>query len=185
MPGLGRVILTIERANAALGRAAAWLILAMTLVQFGLVVMRYVFGTGSTYLGESVLYMYGFSFMLAAGYTMAADRHVRVDVFYRDMGTKARALVDLAGAVLFVAPLCWLLGREAMPYALRSWVELEGARSAGGIPAVFLLKTAIPVFVVAVGTQGLAWAARCVLTLTGRPVPPPVDGSPEASEEPL
>lgn len=185
MPGLGRLILSIERANAALGRAAAWLILAMTLVQFGLVLMRYVYGTGATYLGESVFYMYGLSFLLAAGYTMGADRHVRVDVFYRDMGPKRRAIVDLAGVVLFVAPMCWLLGREAVPYALRSWAELEGARSAGGIPAVFVLKTAIPVFVLAIAAQGLAWAGRCVLTLTGRPVPPPVDGTPEASEEPL
>ncbi len=185
MAAMHRAILTLERANAALGRAAAWLILVMTLVQFALVVLRYVFGTGSLYLSESVLYMYALSFMLTAGYTMAADRHVRVDVFYRDAGQRRRAAIDLAGVVLFVAPLCWLLAEQAGPYVARSWAQLEGSRSASGLPLVFVLKTAILVFVASIATQGLAWAGRSLLTLLGWPAPPPVDAAPEASEEAL
>ena len=49
----------INRLNHAIGRSAAWLALAMVLVQFAVVVLRYVFGIGSIMMQEAIVYMHG------------------------------------------------------------------------------------------------------------------------------
>src|SRR3546814_5745002 len=70
----------------------------MVLLQFAIVVLRYVFGISYIFLDESVLYMHATLFMLGAGYTLLADAHVRADIFYGRFATRGRAAIDLAGA---------------------------------------------------------------------------------------
>ena len=60
----------------------AWLVLAVVLLQFALVVARYLFGLGSIWLTETVIYAHATLFMLAAAWTLQAGGHVRVDIFY-------------------------------------------------------------------------------------------------------
>src|ERR1700742_3667021 len=72
----------IDRFTAATGRASAWLCLLVVALQFALVVARYLFGLGSIWLTETVLYAHGALFLLAAAWTLQAGGHVRVDVFY-------------------------------------------------------------------------------------------------------
>ena len=69
-----------------------------------MVVFRYALGFGSIRLQESVFYAHGGLFMLAAAWTLQIDGHVRVDIFYDRGSERARALVDLAGAVVFLLP---------------------------------------------------------------------------------
>src|ERR1700684_4393631 len=99
-----RVADTIDRATAAIGRAAAWCCLYVVLAEFAVVVMRYAFGIGSIRLQESVLYAHAALFMLAAAWTLQIDGHVRVDVFYARARPSSRAMVDLIGALLFLLP---------------------------------------------------------------------------------
>ena len=49
----------IDTVNHGIGRSAAWLALLMVLVQFSVVVMRYVFGIGSIMMQEAIVYMHG------------------------------------------------------------------------------------------------------------------------------
>src|SRR5262249_47768590 len=93
---------SIDRLIAAVGRAVMWLALAVVLLQFAVVVLRYAFGLGSIWLSESVLYAHAALFMLAAAWTLQANGHVRVDVFYADASPRAKALVDLLGALLLL-----------------------------------------------------------------------------------
>ena len=72
----------VDRLNAVIGRAVAWLVLAVVLLQFVLVVARYLFGLGSIWLTETVIYAHAALFMLAAAWTLRAGGHVRVDIFY-------------------------------------------------------------------------------------------------------
>src|SRR5689334_10431995 len=90
----------IDRLNGIIGHAAAWLCLFVVVVQFIVVVLRYVFGIGSIWLTESVLDAHAALFMLAAAWTLREGGHVRVDVFYADAGPRWRAAVDLGGALL-------------------------------------------------------------------------------------
>src|ERR1700689_1005726 len=164
-----RVADTIDRATAAIGRAAAWCCLYVVLAEFAVVVMRYAFGIGSIRLQESVLYAHAALFMLAAAWTLQIDGHVRVDVFYAQARPRVKALIDLAGAVVFLLPFAVVLGWLSTAYVSRSWSILEGSREVSGLPFVYLLKTLIPLFALLIGLQGIAQAIRAALVLGQTP----------------
>ena len=150
----------IDRLVAAIGRAVAWLALAIVLVQFAVVVLRYVFGVGSIWLSESVIYGHATMFMLAAAWTLQAGGHVRVDIFYTDASPRTKALVDLLGSLLLLLPFVAVILWFALPYVGRSWALLERSRETSGLPFVYLLKTVIPLFAVLLGLQGISQAIR-------------------------
>ncbi|SDE70108.1 TRAP transporter small permease subunit [Rhodospira trueperi] len=157
----------IDRINTAVGQATAWLALIMVLVQFLVVVLRYVFGLGFIWMQESITYMHGLLFMVGAGYTLLQDGHVRVDVFYREVSPRRKALVNLLGSVLFLIPFCTLILWVSWDYVMNSWRVLEGSKETSGIQGIYLLKTVILVFGGLVILQGLSVVARSILTLAG------------------
>nr|WP_184046062.1 TRAP transporter small permease subunit [Roseospira visakhapatnamensis] len=152
----------------------------MVLVQFLVVVLRYVFGLGFIWMQESIVYMHGLLFMVGAGYTLLQDGHVRVDVFYRDASRRRQALVNLAGSVLFLIPFCTLILWVSIDYVGNAWRVLEGSKETSGIQGVFLLKSVILVFGALVLLQGVSVIARSLLTLTGRDGDAPRPGEGEA-----
>jgi len=158
----------IDRLTTAIGRAAAWLVLLLVLLQFLLVVARYFFGLGSIWLSEAVIYAHATLFMLAAAWTLAAGGHVRVDIFYADASRRTKALVDLVGALVLLLPFALTLLYLATPYTARSWAILERSQEASGLPLVFALKTLIPVFAVLMALQGVAQAIRAAHILRAR-----------------
>jgi TRAP-type mannitol/chloroaromatic compound transport system permease small subunit len=163
----------IDRLTGTVGRAVAWCTLFVVLTQFVVVVLRYALGIGSIWLSESIVYGHAALFMLAAAWTLRENGHVRVDVFYADASPRRKALVDLVGALLLLIPFALTLGWLSLPYVARSWEVLERSREASGLPAVFLLKSLIPLFALLLALQGLAQAIRAAVVLRrpGQPVP--------------
>src|SRR5580693_10028493 len=106
-------------AVAIIGRAAAWCCLYAVLAEFAVVVMRYAFGLGSIRLQESVLYAHAALFMLAAAWTLQVGGHVRVDIFYAQAKPRTRAIIDLVGALIFLAPFVAVLVALSVPYVAR------------------------------------------------------------------
>ena len=155
----------IDRLTTTVGRAVAWLALAIVLLQFALVVARYLFGLGSIWLTETVIYGHATLFMLAAAWTLRAGGHVRVDVFYAEAGPRTRAKIDLAGAVLLLLPFSAVLVWLSVPYAVRSWAILERSQETSGLPLVFAFKTLIPLFALLMALQGIAQAIRSLSAL--------------------
>ena len=153
--------------NITAGRIVSWLALYMVLVQFGVVVLRYVFSISFIATVESVIYAHGLLFMLGAGYTLLRDGHVRVDVFFREMQPRKKAWVDLLGATLLLLPVMMLLLWTSWSLVIHAWQSLEGSEEAGGLPLLFLYKTVIWLFAVLVGAQGLAMGWRAWLFLQG------------------
>jgi TRAP-type mannitol/chloroaromatic compound transport system permease small subunit len=96
--GLLRLAGWLDGVNRSIGVIVAWLALAMVLVTFVVVVLRYLFDSGSIALQESVTYMYAILFMLGAAYTLQQDGHVRVDILYQRFSRRGRAWVDLGAA---------------------------------------------------------------------------------------
>lgn len=165
---LGRTIAAIDGINRAVGRAVAWLALAMALLQFAVVILRYVFAIGFIPAQEAIWYMHGTLFMLGAGFTLLYDGHVRVDVFYRATPARRRALVDLWGSVAFLIPLCVLTFILSWGYVVNSWAILESSAESSGLPLIFALKTVIWAFAVLLGLQGIALALRALAYLRGK-----------------
>jgi TRAP-type mannitol/chloroaromatic compound transport system permease small subunit len=158
---------TIDRANATLGRAVSWLLVAVIGIEFVLVVLRYIFGIGSIWLSESVVYGHAAVFLLAAAWTLREGGHVRVDIFYADASLRTKAAIDLLGALLLLLPFTLAVLWLAWPYAARSWMILERSPESSGIPAVFLLKSLIPLFALTLALQGVSQAIRAGCALRG------------------
>jgi TRAP-type mannitol/chloroaromatic compound transport system permease small subunit len=155
----------IDRLTGATGRGAAWLCLVIVALQFALVVARYLFGLGSIWLTETVLYAHGALFLLTAAWTLQAGGHVRVDIFYAEASPRRKALIDFLGALFLLLPFCAVLLVLSVPYAARSWAILERSQEVSGLPFVYLLKTLIPLFAVLLALQGVAQAIRAALVL--------------------
>ena len=151
--------------NEMIGRAIAWLALLMAWTQLVILGLLFVFDFGTVWMQESVLYMNGALFMLALGWTLKHDAHVRVDIFYRDMPPRRQAWVNLIGMGCLLMPLCAVMLWASLPYALYAWQNLEGSRETGGLPALFLLKTIIPISALLLAVQAVAEAARAVKTI--------------------
>lgn len=169
-PRLLTVADLIDRLNGAIGRLAAWAVLAMVLIQCAVIVLR-LFGAGSLWLHESLFYFHVALVLFTAAWTLRHDGHVRVDIFYSSAAPRARAAIDLAGALLLLMPFMLAMAWFTWPYALRSWAILEGSRESGGLPLVYLLKSAILVFATQMLLQGFSQAIRAARAFVG---PPPV-----------
>ena len=160
----------LDRLSTILGKTVSWLTLLMVIVTFVVVVMRYVFDAGLIWLQESVVWMHAAVFMLGAAYTLQQEEHVRVDIFYREMSARRKAIVDLAGVVVFLLPVCAFLAWKSYDFVAVSWKLGEASRESGGLPypLIPLLKTALILMPVTVGLQGIALALRSIRTLRGQ-----------------
>jgi len=161
-----RIADEIDRITAVVGRIATWCSLYVVVAEFALVVFRYALSFGSLQLQESVLYAHASLFMLAAAWTLQTDGHVRVDIFYARGTARARAAVNLVGALVFLLPFAIVLFVLTLPYVERSWHIFEGSPQPSGLPFVYLLKTGILVFAALIGLQGVAQAIRAALILS-------------------
>ncbi len=167
MSHLDVIIRRIDALNQWTGRAIAWAMLAMVLVQFLVVILRYVFSVGFISMQESILYLHGIVFLIGSGFTLLHDGHVRVDIFYREAGPRYRALVDLLGSMFLLLPFCAVIFWLSYGYIMNSWLVLEGSPEASGLPLVFLLKSVIWIFAILLGLQGIALGLRAFQTIAG------------------
>jgi len=157
--------LRLDRIAELVGNAAAWMALALVLVTFTVVMLRYLFQLGWIAMQESILYLHASLFLLGAAYTLKKDGHVRVDIFYRGFSAKRKALVDLLGSLLLLLPVCSFLLWASWDYVTIAWSIHEGSQEAGGLPYVYLLKTLIPVAVLLLILQGISQALSSLSTL--------------------
>ena len=155
----------LARLIAVIGRTVSWLTLAMTLLTFLVVILRYGFNLGWIWLQESVTYLHAAVFMVAAAWAFQTDDHVRVDIFYRDRSPRHKSWVNLAGTLLFLIPFSLFLLVVSWDYVSASWATKEASREAGGLPLVFLLKSLILVLPALLLLQSLSTLKTCVATL--------------------
>ena len=156
-----------DRISNITGKAVSWLTLAMVVLTSIIVVMRYVFDAGLIWMQESVTWMHAAVFMVGAAYTLLHEEHVRVDIFYRKMSERWRAIVDLLGVVFFLLPLCGFLALMAYDFAAAAWSIHETSREPGGLPypMIPLLKSIVIVMPVAVALQGVSMLMRSITTI--------------------
>ena len=147
------------------GRIVSWLTLFMVLVTFVIVVLRYAFDLGWIWMQESVTWMHALVLLLGAAYTLKHDEHVRVDVLYQRMTPKKKALINILGTVFLLFPATLFIFFSSLEFVTESWKISERSREAGGLPAIYFLKTAIPLAAAMVFLQGVAELLRALLFL--------------------
>lgn len=147
------------------GRAVSWLTLAMVLITFLVVFLRYVFDIGWIALQESISYMHALVFLVGAAYTLKFNEHVRVDIVYQKLNAKHQAWIDFAGNLFILLPVTLFIFWISWDYVLDSWNVMEASREAGGLPGVYLLKSAILIMSVLLILQSIAHLLIAVTTL--------------------
>jgi TRAP-type mannitol/chloroaromatic compound transport system permease small subunit len=162
------IVRAISALNGLLGRVFSYFSLGIVLVCFAVVVLRYVFRTGSVPLQDLYVWLNGMMFMGIAGYTLLREGHVRVDVFYRGAALRRKALIDMIGSLAFTAPFVFVIVRWGWPFVERSWRLRESSPNLGGMQGLYVVKSFILVFAAVVGLQALAMFLRGVLVLAGR-----------------
>ncbi len=146
----------IDWANGKLGRAVAWLTLAMALGTAAIVVLRYALEQNTILLQESVSALHGLALMLGIAYTLLEKGHVRVDIVHNRLDERRSRLLDAFGHVFFLLPVAALIFLTSLPYVAQSWRVAEGSAEVDGLPGVYLLKTLIPIMAALLFAQGLS-----------------------------
>jgi TRAP-type mannitol/chloroaromatic compound transport system permease small subunit len=150
----------IDAFASGLGIALAWLVPAVVLLTFGLVVARYGLGIGSIAGQELVLWLHGTVFMLGMTVALRHGRHVRVDVLQQRWSPRTRAVVEIVGTLVLLLPFSAFVFWISLDYVAASWSMREGSREPGGLPALYLLKTVIPLAAALLFLQGVAELLR-------------------------
>ncbi|MFH1351895.1 MAG: TRAP transporter small permease subunit [Pseudomonadota bacterium] len=158
----------IDAINGWIGKVVAWFTLVLVLITVYDVVMRYVFHAGSVAFMELEVHLFAMNFMLAAGWTLLVDGHVRVDLLYTRFGEKIKAFIDLFGTLFLCIPYCILAVWTALPYVADSWSLKEFSPNPGGLPAVYILKAVIPVTFFLIGLQAISMFIKKIYVLTGK-----------------
>lgn len=146
----------LQQLNTRLGQLLSCLMIAMTVLTAAVVLQRYGLDRGSIFQQELITYLHATLFMLGLSYTLRTDGHVRVDIFYQHFNRQQKAWVNCVGHIVFLLPLAAIIGFSSLDFVAQSWVLKETSAEPGGIPAVFLLKTLIPVSALLLFIQGIA-----------------------------
>jgi TRAP-type mannitol/chloroaromatic compound transport system permease small subunit len=146
----------IDRFQERFGHGVSWLSLGMVLVVFGDVLSRYLFRATTGAIQELEWYLFGTLYLLAAGYTLLHDEHVRVDIVYSKLTPRRRAGVDFALFWAFFFPSCVLVIWTAWPFVRTSWMVWEGSPDPSGLPLRWLLKSMIIAGFVLLLVQGIS-----------------------------
>ncbi len=166
MSALAQLSKFIDRFNTIIGYLCAFFVFSMVIVVFTVVVLRYGFNIGFIWMQEVYVWLHSFVFMLGAGFTYLANEHVRIDVFYREASKKYKAIVDLLGNIFLLLPFLYIIWKYSYPFVYRSFLMNEVSREAGGMPALYILKSAILLFCIVLFLQLISNVIKSILTLT-------------------
>jgi len=123
----------IDRFNDLVGSLIRWLVLAAVLISATNAVMRKAFNIGSNAFLEIQWYLFAAVFMLGAGYAFLRNVHVRIDFISTKLSKRTNTIIDAAGIIVFLIPLCVILITLSWPLFYNAWVSGEMSQNAGGL----------------------------------------------------
>jgi TRAP-type mannitol/chloroaromatic compound transport system permease small subunit len=172
----------VDRLSGYIGRGIMWLILAAVLISAGNAMMRKAFQMGSNAFLELQWYLFSAVFLLGAGYAFLKNVHVRIDFLSSRLSGRARSWIDVAGILLFLTPLCWILIQLSWPLFVKAWQSGEMSQNAGGLirwPVFLLLPTGMALLLL----QGASELVKRIAFLRGL-IPDPLAHGGDETESP-
>ncbi len=163
----------IDALNERVGHLVYWLVLAAVLVSAGNASVRYALDTSSNGWLELQWYLFSAVFLLAAGYTLKHNEHVRIDVIHGHLPAKVRAWIDLIGGLLFLLPMAVIIMTLAWPMFVDSYNLHEYSGDAGGLLR-WPVKLLIPVGFLLPALQGVSEMIKRGAFLLGH-IPDPLE----------
>ena len=173
----------IDRFSEFVGRWVAWLVLAAVLISASNAVTRKLLDWSSNALLEIQWYLFAAVFMLAAGYTLLRQEHVKIDVVSGHFTKRTQIWIDIVGICVFLFPFVFYVIMLSMPLVIGAYVSGEVSSNAGGLIRwpVFAL---LPAGLALLGIQGVSELIKRIAFLQGLvPDPSKKAGAKTAEEE--
>lgn len=123
----------IDALGDLIGKSAMWLILAATFISAGNAIVRKVFNVSSNGLLEIQWYLFAAVFMLGGGYAFLRNAHVRIDFISGKFSPRTRNWIDVAGIIIFLFPMCYMMATLGWPLFERAWTSGEMSSNSGGL----------------------------------------------------
>jgi TRAP-type mannitol/chloroaromatic compound transport system permease small subunit len=157
------VLHAIDGVSTWIGKAFAWLMIALMAVVCVEVFKRYILNAPTAWIFDAENMLYGTCFMLCGAYTLAQNAHVRGDFLYSSMRPRMQASLDLVLYIVFFIPGIAALIYSGWVFAVESWRIGEHSTITAEGPPVWQFKFMIPLAGVTVMLQGIAEIIRCVV----------------------
>lgn len=173
----------VDKLNTFVGKSVTWLTLVVVLVSAGNATVRKVLHTSSNAWLELQWYLFGAIFLLASGYTLLKNEHVRVDILAQKLSQRAQIWIEILGVIFFLMPACVLIMWLSWPVFVDSYVTNEMSSNPGGLIR-WPVKLLIPVGFFLLVLAGLSHLIKCIAFLLGKgPDPRERDRAKTAEEE--
>ena len=151
------------------GKGVSYLILFLALALVYEVVARYVFRAPTFWAFEVSYMLYGALFMMGLAYVLLHGGHVRIDVLYRRLSPRKKAIIELFCYLVFFFPVMAIILKYGIDYAQLSWQLRERSVMSAWKPPIYPFKTIIPVAIFILTLQGVAEFLRhLVIALKGK-----------------
>ena len=132
--------------NQSIGKFFSYFLPIIVILVIYIVVSRYVFGVGRAELQELALYLHALVFLGCAGWALAEEQHVRVDILYKEKSESYKKFINTLGLVFFVLPVVFIISFYSIDFIKLSWLLKESSTEPGGLKTVYLHKTIILLF---------------------------------------
>jgi TRAP-type mannitol/chloroaromatic compound transport system permease small subunit len=146
----------IDRFSTLVGHAIRWLVLASVLISAGNAIVRKVFNIGSNAFLEIQWYLFAAVFLLGAGYAFLRNAHVRIDFISSKLSKRTNAIIDAAGIIVFLIPLCLILIALSWPLFAQALQSGEMSQNSGGLirwPVYALIPLGFALLLVQAGSE--------------------------------
>lgn len=150
----------VDPVIARIGRWASWLWVLLLAIIVLNVVLRYAFGEGRVEFEEIQWHLYATGFLLALGYGVQTDSHIRVDVLHERFSPTLQAWFEFYGILLFLLPFIALIVIFSVPFVVTSYELSEISNAPGGLPFRWAIKAMLPVGFLLLGMAALARLSR-------------------------
>ncbi len=157
----------VNNLNDWVGRIFSLLVVGMMLVLVWEITLRYVFDAPTKWAHETSQFLFGGFFLLGGGYLLRWRGHVSVDILYRRLSVRKKAILDLLTwtlCLLFCGMIVWKTGQSAwiavqrMEYSISTWG-----------PPIWPIKLVIPIAGFLILIQALAiYIGNIYTAITGR-----------------
>lgn len=174
----------IDLINDRVGRAVTWLTLIVVVVSSANAIVRKLFNTSSNAWLELQWYLFGAMFLLAAGYTLLKNDHVRVDIISSKFSRQTQIKIEIFGVIFFLLPACVLILILSWPVFMDSFIQNEQSSNSGGLIR-WPVKLLIPIGFALLVAAGISHLIKCIGYLKGMCPDPTLKVQAKTAEEEL
>ncbi len=171
----------IDKLNSFVGKYAIWLIFGATAISAINATIRKLFDYSSNAYLEVQWYLFAWSFLIAAGYTLLKRDHVRIDVLNSHFPKKLQLAVEILGLIFFLTPLCVMVIYFTVPLTIQMFNTGEMSNNPGGLIR-WPVWAALPIGFTLLLLQGWSELIKCIAFLAGK-APDPTEKTTDKTDE--